>query len=445
MWKHCSKLPLVLHAVVLLWMCGSLAAQTQEPLPPEGPRADSRYADDVPANGGAAVELDSKITRNDNILSNNENRVGDNAFQEGALLDVWKTTPLWNLEITYHPTALFYQTYSAFNALDQNFKLDGGYHASPNLQFRWTESFQDTTGILESPSNEYFSLPTGPPPSLNATLFTPLARELANQTELHVVYDISHRSSIDVSGSYAFINFSGVGNSAPNLFNTQTGTGGLSYQYRLTRHFTIGGRYLFQEFHYGQGSPDGTQSMFLTALWEMRPHVTLSFFGGSQFSTAGGLFLLPMANVSAPGNAPPSGPAKEWVPAGGASLTLRSDRTVLRLTAQRLITDGGGLLTTVMNQYEGMELRRRLGYHLDLVLTAANARSVALFESPGNGAVDTQSAGIAIEHPVFEDLNIHFEYDFLRQRINQFVPFEANANINQYTVAISYRIGDHKD
>jgi hypothetical protein len=111
---------------------------------------------------------------------------------------------------------------------------------------------------------------------------------------------------------------------------------------------------------------------------------------------------------------------------------------------QRLVADGGGLLTTAVNAYEGAELRRRLAYGWDLLLMASNARSVALQGFLGRGALDAQSAEVALEHSLFENLNMHFEYDFVRQRANQYVPFAADVEDNRYTVGILYRIGSHK-
>jgi hypothetical protein len=116
----------------------------------------------------------------------------------------------------------------------------------------------------------------------------------------------------------------------------------------------------------------------------------------------------------------------------------------LRLTVQRLVADGGGLLTTVVNGYEGAELRRRLAYGWDLLLMASNARSVALQGFLGRGALDTQSAEVALERSLFGNLNMHFEYDFVRQRTNQYVPFAADVDDNRYTVGVLYRIGNHK-
>ena len=442
LWKRRSRLPQALYALVILSMSGTLAAQTQELLLPQESQDESRYANELPTGSGFALDLQSQITHDNNVFSNNANRQSDYVFQEGAVLNAWKKKPLWSVGLEFRPTVLLHQTATAFNALDQGLRLDGSYRVRPHLQLRWNESFHYTNGVLESASNEYFSLPTGPPPTLNSTLVTPLIRELANQSELGVVYDISRRSSFELSGSYAFLDFLAAPKSSPALFNTQSGTGGFEYQYRLTRHFTLGFRYLFQNFHYDVGIRDATHNTFLTALWQMGPHVVVSLFGGPSFSITHVPFIGPSVNGPAPASLSSAAAARSSSPSGGGTLTLRSDQTVLRLTAQRLITDGGGLLTTVASTYEGAELRQRVAYNWDLALMASNARSVALQGLIGRGAVDTPSAEIALEHSLRENLTVHFEYHLFRQRVNQYVPFAA-VDDDRYSFGILYRIGDH--
>ena len=449
------RLPIALHALVILAMCGSLVAQTQEPLPPQESQGDSRYASEAQTSSGFALDLQSSLTHDNYIFSNNAGRQSDSTFQEGAFLNLWKTRPLWSVGLEYRPTILVHETATAVNALNQGLKLDGIYRLRRNLQFQWKESalysVYYTTGVLESASNEHFALPTGPPPgTLNSTLITPLIRELINQSELDVIYDISRRSLFEVSSSYAFLDFPGGATSAAGLglFNTQSGTDGFAYQYRLTRHFTLGFRYLFQQFRYGVVRDDA-HNTFLTALWQMGPHVVVSIFGGPSFSITGGLLAIPSANAGASGTILSSAAlsttgAGKWGTGAGGTLTLQSDQTVLRLTAQRLIADGGGLLTTVVNSYEGAELRHRLASSWDLVWMASNARSIALQGFLGRGTADTQSAAMALEHSLFENLSVHFEYDFVRQRVNQYVPFAADVDDNRYTVGILYRIGSHK-
>jgi hypothetical protein len=132
------------------------------------------------------------------------------------------------------------------------------------------------------------------------------------------------------------------------------------------------------------------------------------------------------------------------VPAGGGSFTLKSDRTALQFAAQRLVTSGGGLLGTVTSAYGGVQLRRRMTADWDLVLTGSGAQTQQIQSGGASGNIQTQTAGIALEHAIFENLFFHGEYDFLRQRVNQFVPLGTDINRNQYTVSIFYAFGEHR-
>jgi hypothetical protein len=283
---------------------------------------------------------------------------------------------------------------------------------------------------------------------LNPTLITPLARQLANEATGAIEYEVSRRGFFSISGEHGFRRFTSAGtevaNVVPNLFNTQSDTAGASYQYRVTRHFTAGLEYEFLDYRFSHSSVDKTHDAFLTALWQIGPHAILSLFAGPQHSDTVGTFLVASNNPLQPGNVLVSMKTMQWTPAGGGTLTLRSDETVFRLTARRLITDGGGVLTTVTNMYEGAELRRRLAWKWDLALTGSNARSVSLQGPAGKGAVDTQAAGLAAEYPLLPNLNLHAGYTYQRQRVNRAVPLATNMDRNQFTLGLFYHAHEYK-
>jgi hypothetical protein len=429
-----------LPAVIILCMCAPVVGQTQDPPPPQTPYTDSRYADEPPSSSGFALDLQSNVVRDNNVFSSNANRQSDFVFQDGAFLEFWKTEPIWSVGIDYRPTILLHETATPLNAVDQALQLDGTYRLRRHLQVQLKESLYYTTGALASTSNEYFSLPNTSSTGLNSTLITPLIRELKNSSDLNVVYNSSRRASFEVSGSYSFLDFGGGPTVTAGLFNTQSRAGSFAYQYRVTEHWTIGFRYSLQNYRYEFGARDDTHSAFVTAMWQMGPHVTVTIFGGPSLSITGGPPASATISASASQTTLSTAAAGIWSPSAGGTLTWRSDQTVLRLTAERLITDGGGLLNTVVNANEGAELRHRLAYGSDLVLMASNAQWAAVQGFGGRGIVDTQSAGIALEHALFEKLRMHLGYDFSRQHLNQYVHF-ADVDEGRYTVGIVYRIG----
>ncbi|HKV43037.1 MAG TPA: hypothetical protein VJX67_27840, partial [Blastocatellia bacterium] len=304
-------------------------------------------------------------------------------------------------------------------------------------------TFSTFTGILFPSSNQYYVLPTSTVPGLNTTLIAPTSHEIADGSEGHLLYDVTPRASLDLMGSYLAEHFKGIrsaqqGILSPNLLNTNGATAGASYQYRISPQLTMGVRYVFQYFHYGGGGSDQTQTGYLTAHWDVTEHAGLDLYAGPSYSIAtGGLLPLTGTNQT----------FKDFTtlgPAFGGTFSFRSDDAVLNLSAQRSVSNGGGLLMTVMSDYEGAELRRRISDTWDIVATAGYTRSVAIQPGATKGKIDGQSFGTAVEHPILEKLSVHFEYDYLRQRVNNFVPLGTDLNTNQFSVALFYRIGEPK-
>jgi hypothetical protein len=418
-----------------------LAVQGQERPAPKEPETNSRYVSEEPENSGLVVLFHSTASRDNNILGNNASRLEDYVFEEGALFSIWANKPEWRVGLDYRPNALIYRTYGTLNQFDQRLDFNNEFHAARHLIFRLKDSVDYTTGVLEPQTNGEMSLPSGGSPNLNTTVVTPFARVFANDSSGEAEYQMDNRSSFHFSGGYGFRRFTGVGNTnlgvVPNLFNTQSDGGGGSYAYRVTRHFTAGLEYQFQDYRFSQSSRDKTHRVFLSVLWDTSPHVTIAIFAGAEHSDSEGQFLIPSTNVTAVRTT-------QWSPGGGASLTFRSNQTVFRLTGQKLVADGGGLLPAVTNSFEAAEVRRRMARAWDVMLTLSNGRSVALQGPMGKGKVDTQAAGMAIEHPLFQNLSVHLGYNYLRQRTNQFVPFAFNADRDRFTVGLFYRSHEYR-
>lgn len=436
----------LLPIVILCMLMGlppKIQGQEQEPSPPKDSKTDSRYATESQASSGVTAELHTEASWDDNVLGDNARRVQDYVFEEGGLLRIWARKPTWGIGLDYRPDALLYRTASNLNRLDHRLDFDSDFHLAPHLLFRMKDSLDYTTGVLEPQSNQDVALPGSGSPGLNPTLFTPFARQFSNDASGEMEYDVSRRTTFIVSGDHGFRRFTNAGGAnaslTPGLFNTQSDVGDASYSYRVTKHFTAGLEYQFQNYRFGQPFHGKTHSGFLRVQWQAGPHLALSAFGGPEFSDSEGQFAIPSTNPLQPGNIVVTQRTKQWSPAVGGSLTLRSNQTVARLSTQWLVSDGGGLLATVSNSYEGAEIRRRLSWKWDIVLTGSNARSVALQGPVGKGTVDTQSAGMAIEHPLFENLNLHMAYNYLRQRTNQFVPFALDLDRDRFTVGLFFR------
>lgn len=157
-----------------------------------------------------------------------------------------------------------------------------------------------------------------------------------------------------------------------------------------------------------------------------------------------GLIPDPSTNPLQPGNVVTTLENHTMGPRRGRVTDVLLHQTVFRLTGQQLVADGGGLLPAVMNSFGGAEVRRCMAGTWDVVLTVSSGRSVALQGPTGKGKVDTQAAGMAIEHPLIQNLSLHLGYHYLRQRTNPLVPFAFNTDRDRFTVGLFYRSHEYR-
>src|SRR5260370_36029306 len=196
--KRYTKMSLAGLAASFLLTGVALSAQAQEAPPPKEPKADSRYASEQAAGSGFAVELHSEATWDDNIFANNALRKSDDVFQEGGLFSICGRRPSCGVGLEYRPNALLYRTVKGFNQFEHHLNLDNEFHASRYLTFRLKDSLDYMTGVLEPRANQDLSLPIGGSSNLNATLFTPFARQLANEAAGEVEFFFQAEDGIRV-------------------------------------------------------------------------------------------------------------------------------------------------------------------------------------------------------------------------------------------------------
>jgi hypothetical protein len=111
----------------------------------------------------------------------------------------------------------------------------------------------------------------------------------------------------------------------------------------------------------------------------------------------------------------------------------------LQLTAQRQISDGGGLVGAVVSTSTGVSLRQQLPGRWDALWSGSFAKNTSV--SSGNLTSDYQSesAGFALQRPITERASLRFAYDFLHQRGAGQTPLAGNLDRNLVTVQFTYK------
>jgi hypothetical protein len=197
---------------------------------------------------------------------------------------------------------------------------------------------------------------------------------------------------------------------------------------------------MHQNLRYGD-SLDKIESAFLTFTWQGKSGVTASLYGGPQYARLNDSLFLPNLSSGTATSFLARETAVKWNGGAGASLGWHSARTVVQVSAQRFISDGGGVFTSVMGSSESFEVRRYLVRHWDLLLTGVNAQSKALSTLFGGAMLNGQTGRLMIERQIAANLVAQVGYLAGRQRVAGTYPFQVDMNKNYFSLGLIYRIG----
>jgi AMIN domain-containing protein len=379
--------------------------------------------------------LSAGSSYDDNIFGNNKRPVGDVDFLFGPSLSLRREGRHLNLALSYQPHFRIYRRASEPNAVDQVFGFDAAYQASPRLSFRARASAFYTIGIFQPSQNEPFLPGLGSPSSLNNTLFTPTARQLTWSLRIDSSYQASAHDSVGLFVGQSTLDFRQQVSNAGILQNMEEKQAGLLYQHRISRHASLGGNYLFEDIRFGSDSRTLVHSAFFSYAQQVSPSLTISVFGGPQYSRLHDVVSFPLGPFTL--HIPIF--RAEWSWAIGSTLTERLDKTVFQLNAQHQVSNGGGLVSAVVSTAVGASVRRRLPARWDAIWSAAYAQNSGL--EPGFSASEYQSetAGFGLERSLTEKLSLRVAYDFLRQRGTGRSSLFGSFDRDLWSVQLSYR------
>ncbi len=401
----------------------------------DGEKAGLHYAGTTPPRNILALGLNVGSSYDDNIFGNNQQRVGDVAFQFGPTLNVRREGQRLKLALSYQPHFRIYRTTSDLNSVDQSLGFDAAYRASSRLSFRARTTASYTNGIFQSSQNEGFLPGLGSPSGLNDTLFTPTARQLRLSSRIDASYQVSPHDSLGLFVGQSKLDFRQQFSNPGSVQNTDQKNAGLDYQHRLSPHTTLGMDYQYQDIRFGLDSRARVHSPFFSYAQQLSRSLTLSIFGGPQFSHLREVIVLPLGPFTL--RIPISLATSNW--ALGGTLTKQLDKTAFQLTGQHQVSDGGGLLGAVVSSSVGTSVRRRLPGRWDASWSAGYADNRSLDTTSSRGAYQSLTAGFGLAHSMTEKLSVRLGYDFIHQRGTGQSQLFGNFDRDLWSVQFSYR------
>lgn len=369
---------------------------------------------------------------NDNPLATKASATGDweqNAF--GHMAVVHRSERL-NALIDYRPYYRSFRRYDQFNRFNQDLSVDFLGRLNGQWSARLRDDFADQSSLYSSPARSSDALGIDSPTSLNSTIYAPLGNQRSNTLRLDVEYQKDLRNKLGLFATSARRTFD---RTDPPLFGTDSISFGGEYNWRSTEHTTVGVLALENQIDISGHVPaDGSTRMvsrgfFAAAGWAATPVWGFSGFFGPQ--------VIQQRYRQDPASLPRDTSA-QWKWAGGGAITGHTRRAALLVSAQHVVSDGGGLVNFVASTEVRVEYRRRLPKRWELGIDCVAARNTWIPVQTASGNLKALNADLFLSRAIHDRLFFDFESSYLRQISTGAIATNQDFHRNRIAIGISW-------
>lgn len=423
---------------VLLLLCAETRAQTAAAgagALTSGDKPSFHYANEGESSNLFAMNVGYQAAYDSNPLSNGATAQADEEQIVRADAALLRHTPGVEVSIEYHPYYQFFNHYSDYNRLDQRLSADLLLKMNRSWAARLRDDFLDRTGAGSPSSADSSPFGIGSPTALNQTIFTPLSNEQENSARVDLTDRHSSRVTFNYFGSYDLRSLS---NKQIPLYDTRAKCAGGESVWQANEHARIGLAALMQQINVSSGQlPVGASKMKLASLiptlaWTPRPNLELSVFAGPQLTKT----EKPRGAVTGWGD--PSGSQLRL--AVGGMVADKSENASAEIAGQRMVTDGGGLLTYVTNSQVNAGLRRRIHANWDLKVGGGVSRNSWLVHGAAEERLSEETGAVGLVHSLQSSVVLEMEYEFARQSSNgEQIPSAPFAR-NRIAISVAWKL-----
>lgn len=371
-------------------------------------------------------------TYSDNLLGGVGPRpVSDESYSLWPYLALDETTSHLHSILTFDPGFTFYQRTSNRNEADENAGLDVSYRLSPHVTLSLVDSFHKSSNLLNQPigfANPVFGSGQASP----VTVIAPVADQLSNTGTAQLTYQFGLNAMVGASGTFTNLHYSNPAE-VPGLFDSGSRGGSAFYTHRLSGRHYIGATYQYQmllAYPVAFRAETQTNGLMLFYTVYLKPRVSLSFFGGPQYSDT---------EVS---TAPR---LRAWSPAAGASLAWQERLTNFAFGYSRMIAPGGGLIGAVHQDAGTLSVNRQLTPTTDMAVQGSYANNqlldAAVLQGLGGfgGSGHSISGTASLQRRLGEHFSLGFGYSRLHQSYRNIAAISGAPDTNRGWISVSYQ------
>jgi hypothetical protein len=393
-----------------------------------------QYAGEAARANQLSLSMGASTFYDDNVFGMNSDRVSDEAASFEPHLALLRQTENLTITFDYLPYFLLYRRFDQYDRLNHNADLKLIYRLSSHLFLGLDDTFSYQNGLFQSQTEQQIMSGLLSPTALNQMIVPYTIRTLSNLGALDLTYMKSRRTSVTLTGGYTQRKFESQVAAGQPLYSSRGMSGSLRFQYAVTDHTRFGLLLLHQDTTYLGGEVFGNEQRFqiesvLPSVGSrLSPTVTVMAYGGAQYVRTFG--------QSSGGNSV----AGRFESSGGGSITKEVRKTALNLSLQRIVSDSGGLLTSVIYTNATLGVRRQLVGRWEANFQAAAARAdTSLFQS-ARERIDALTGLFRLDRPLSRGSVFHISYDTGHQLSKGNLQIGMPFDRNRVTVGFDYQL-----
>lgn len=394
-----------------------------------------RYEGEKAAVNLFSLSVGASAFYDDNVLGTNNPRLDDEALSFDSRLALSRQTEHVNFNIDYLPFFLVYRQINQYDRINHAGNSNLAFRLGSHFILGMHDSAAYENGVFQTLSGEGISSGTGTSAGLNQTVLAPAARELSNASSLDLTYLRSERTILTLFGTFDRRDFGSQVASGQGFYNGKIASGGVQYQYRITEHVNLGLLYSYQDSRFlgytvslGGNSRYVDNSAVVSLAWHATPTVTLSAFGTPHYVQA---YLYSTGTTNGQGRV---------YGGGGGVLTKQVKRTAVEFSGERILSDGGGLLTYATSTNADIGVRRQVVGRWEARLQVGAARTDALLGEYSGAKLDSLQGNLIVQRPLFQGLTMRLGYEAEHQLSKGSIPLGATFDRNRVTCSIDYQL-----
>jgi hypothetical protein len=428
---------IILLAVSPLWAQGGAEAAAtgtgggggamMTPAPVSGEGYSMGFTSETRSNYLSGGLVFSTAYQSDVTTGSNGQPISDVTYTISPTISLNQTRSRLHWVFTYSPGFTFYQKTTSLNQATQNLGVNFSYRLSPHVTLSLRDSFQQTPSVLNQPTTDLQQPVSGGVSVPNYSVIAPNSEVLTNTANATLTYQFAPNAMVGASGTFGNLYYPNQ-SQVTGLSNSSSKGGSAFYTHRLSKMHYIGLTYQYQVFSAngtGVQSETHAQSIFGFYSLYFNPTMSLSFFGGPQYSSTQQLGM-------------PS--SQGWSPAGGVSFGWQGKLTSFAASYSQTINDGGGLSGAVHASSANASLHRQIVRKLNGAIGASYSNNSVLSASPTfNTGGHTISGNASVQRQVGQRLNLQVQYTRVHQSYSDVAVISAIPDQNRVAVNISYQ------